>query len=59
MVKDFDLALEKILETYAEQNVKIDLLVLPKIAFDRFGDDLMLNNYSKLSEKYNLPIWLA
>lgn len=59
MVKDFDKAINKALKDLAKQDIKIDLLVLPRVAFDRYGDDLMEDNYSILSEKYNIPVWVG
>jgi hypothetical protein len=59
MVSDFDKALQKALKKYAKHDVKIDLVILPKIAFDRYGDDLTNRNYSELTKKYILPVWLG
>jgi uncharacterized Fe-S cluster-containing radical SAM superfamily protein len=59
MVSDFDKALQNSLKNYAKQDVKIDLVILPKIAFDRYGDDLTNRNYSELTKKYILPVWLG
>ncbi len=59
MVSDFEKALQKSLNKHSKLNVKIDLVVLPKIAFDRYGDDLTSRNYSELSKQYNLPFWLG
>lgn len=58
MVSDFQKAVRKALEQLSKLGVKIDLMILPKIAFDRFGDDLKGNNYSKLADEFNIPIWL-
>ncbi|MFC1699873.1 hypothetical protein ACFL1I_07985 [Candidatus Omnitrophota bacterium] len=58
MVQDFQKAITKSLRDFKKQKIKIDLLMLPQIAFDRYGDDLMGVNYSTLTEKFNIPIWL-
>jgi hypothetical protein len=59
MVSDFDKTLGKALKKFSKKDVKIDLVILPKIAFDRYGDDLTTHNYSELKEKYGLPVWLG
>jgi hypothetical protein len=59
MVQDFRKALRKEIDKFSEQDTNIDLLVLPKAAFDRFGDDLTGENYSKLSDEFDIPVWLG
>ena len=59
MVSDFDKALQKALKKHSKQNIEIGLVLLPKIAFDRYGDDLTTMNYSELSKKYGMPVWLG
>jgi len=59
MVDDFDRAISEYLKEYADRRVRIDLLVLPGTAFDKFGDDLTGKNHSILEERYKLPIWLG
>jgi len=59
LLDDFDRSIEKELKRLKEKNIKVDLLVIPKVAFDRFGDDLTGKNYSVLEEKYGLPLWLG
>ena len=59
MVKDFNRCIKKTLNKYAKANIKIDLIILPKIPFDRFGEDLTGENFSKLKDEYNIPIWLG
>ena len=59
MVDDFDKVISREIKKLSEKNIKIDLLILPRIAFDRYGDDLTGKNHSTLEEKYKLPIWLG
>ncbi len=58
MVDDFDKAIEKTLKEAKKKNIEIDLLILPIIAFDKFGEDLTCKNYSELYDKYKIHIWL-
>lgn len=58
MVEDFRKALKKSLPDFKEKNINIDLLILPSISFDRYGDDLSGENYSKLSDEFKIPVWL-
>lgn len=57
MVRDFREAIKSALEYF--QKVKFDLVLLPMNAFDRFGNDLTGENYSKLSDEFGIPIWLG
>ena len=59
MTDDFDKTIGRTLNKFADKNVKIDLIILPRIAFDRYGDDLKGCNYSTITEKYKIPIWLG
>jgi uncharacterized Fe-S cluster-containing radical SAM superfamily protein len=59
MTDDFDKTIGRTLNKFADRNVKIDLIILPRIAFDRYGEDLKGCNYSTLTEKYKIPIWLG
>ena len=59
MVEDFRKAIRKELDKFSEQGVKIDLFVLPKAAFDRFGDDLTGENYSRLGDEFDIPVWVG
>ena len=59
MVDDFDKAVALAIKKYTAKNINIDLLILPRIAFDRYGDDLIGKNHSILEEKYKLPTWLG
>jgi hypothetical protein len=56
MVNDYRKAIK---EAFREiKKIKIDLLILCGNAFDRFGDDLLGENYSKLVEEFGVPVWL-
>jgi hypothetical protein len=59
MVKDFDIAAEKALEDLSRRDIRPDLFVLPQIAFDRFGEDLTGVPYSRLTERWDIPVWLG
>lgn len=59
MVSDFRKAIKKTLNQLEKDNIKIDLILLPINAFDRFGDDLKGENYSTLEEEFNLHVWLG
>lgn len=59
MTSDFDKAISKALKDLEKKNIKPDLLVLPCVAFDRYGDDLKGENYSSLTEKYKIPVWVG
>jgi len=59
MVDDFERALKGALRKFQRRNVRIDLIVLPQVAFDRYGDDLTGRSHAELSEKYGLPVWLG
>ncbi len=56
MVEDFRKALIKAFEKYKDQKISIDHIVLPNNPFDRFGDDLTGENYSKLSEEFGVSV---
>lgn len=56
---DFDRAIARALSKFQSQNTAIDLLLLPRVAFDRYGDDLKCCNYATLRDKYAIPIWLG
>jgi hypothetical protein len=57
LVDDFVRCAGNAIKNLKNQNIDIDLLVIPKIAFDRFGDDLTGKNFSIIEEKYKLPVW--
>lgn len=59
MVSDFREAIKKALSTLEKKKVKVDLMLLPSNAFDRFGDDLKGENYSTLRDEFDIPIWLG
>lgn len=59
MTSDFDRAIFRALKNFEKKNVKLDLLIIPRIAFDRYGDDLKGDNYSSLTEKYKIPVWIG
>lgn len=58
MVSDYRSGIENALKTFSEKDVKIDLIILPRVSFDRYGDDLSCNNYSALSGEFKMPVWL-
>ena len=57
MVQDYRRAIKKALGELRKKKVHIDLLVLPSNSFDRYGDDLKGENYSTLSDEFNIPVW--
>jgi uncharacterized Fe-S cluster-containing radical SAM superfamily protein len=59
MVKDFETALEKALEDLGRRDIRPDLFILPQIAFDRFGEDLTGVPYSRLGDRWDIPVWLG
>jgi hypothetical protein len=56
LVSDYRKAIKGALHKFKKN--KIDLLILRGNAFDRFGDDLAGENYSKLVEEFGVPVWL-
>lgn len=58
MVEDYRKVIEKSLEDFRAHKIDIDLIILPTISFDRYGDDLQGENYSKLAGEFKLPVWL-
>lgn len=56
---DFDKTISRTLKKFTDKNVKIDLIILPRIAFDRYGDDLIGDNYSILMDRYKVMIWVG
>jgi uncharacterized Fe-S cluster-containing radical SAM superfamily protein len=56
MTNDFREAIKKACGNL--KNEKFDLILLPKNAFDRFGDDLIGENYSLLREEFGIPVWI-
>ncbi|MFC2169594.1 radical SAM protein [Acidobacteriota bacterium] len=59
MVSDFKTAAKKAKNELIKKGIKISLIILPKISFDRFGDDLKGVNYSELIDEFQVPIWLG
>jgi hypothetical protein len=59
MVKDFEAAVKKALEELGRRDIRPDLFILPQIAFDRFGEDLTGVPYSRLAERWDIPVWLG
>jgi uncharacterized Fe-S cluster-containing radical SAM superfamily protein len=59
MVSDFREAIKQALSALEKKGAKIDLMLLPQNAFDRFGDDLKGENYSMLSDEFEIPVWLG
>jgi hypothetical protein len=56
MVNDFRAVIkEEIVLKNKRQD--FDLLILPENAFNLFGDDLTLKNYSSLSKEFNIEVW--
>jgi len=53
-VADFDYAIEKALKRTND----IDLLILPDVPFDAFGNDLTCVNHDTLWDKYEIPYWI-
>ena len=58
MVSDYRKAIQRALAEFKNKNINIDLVLLPKNAFDRFGDDLTGENFSTLKDEFNIPIWV-
>jgi len=58
MVQDYRKAIKKALAGFKKRRVNIGLIILPMNSFNRYGDDLRGENYSKLSEEFKIPIWL-
>jgi len=58
MVTDFRAAISSTLERFRKDDTSVDLMMLPKIAFDRFGDDLKGDNHSSLREEFKKPVWV-
>ncbi len=58
MVSDYRKAIKKALGQLEKKGIKIDLVLLPKNSFDRYGDDLKGENYSTLKDEFNIPVWI-
>lgn len=58
MVSDYRKAIKKALSELKKRKINIDLIILPNISFDRYGDDLQGENYSQLTDEFKVPIWL-
>ena len=58
MVSDYRKTIRKALQELKKRGINIDLIILPAISFDRYGDDLQGENHSKLNEEFKIPIWL-
>ncbi len=56
MVQDYRKAIRGALGKFKREKFK--LLMLPKDSFNRFGDDLLGENYSKLLAEFGIPIWV-
>ena len=59
MVDDFDNAIEKAFNEDFDLRHKIDTFVVPAIAFNRFGQDMVGKNYSLLQDKYGINVSCA
>ncbi len=58
MVSDYRKAIKDALRKLKKNGVKIDLIILPKAPFDRYGDDLKGENYSIIGEEFGIPTWI-
>ena len=58
MVDDYRTTVAKALHELGKRGIKADLIILPKMSFDRYGDDLKCDNFEKLREEFNIPVWL-
>ncbi|MDD5634767.1 MAG: hypothetical protein PHW46_05790, partial [Candidatus Omnitrophica bacterium] len=58
MVEDYRMALKKAVKEFDKRKIKIDLIILPQVSFDRYGDDLKGENFSVLSKELNIPVWV-
>jgi len=56
MVNDFRQAIKENIFRKGKKT-DFDLFILPENAFNRFGDDLTLENYSRLSEEFRMEVW--
>ena len=56
MVSDFREAIRVAMSALGD--TKIDLMLVPRTAFDCFGDDLAGQNFARLSEEFGIPVWL-
>jgi hypothetical protein len=59
MVDDYDKAIEKAFNEDFDLRHKIDTFVVPAIAFNRFGQDMVGKNYSFLQDKYGINVSCA
>jgi hypothetical protein len=59
MVSDFREAIKQALSALEKKRAKIDLVLLPPNAFDRFGNDLKGENYSMLGDEFEIHVWLG
>jgi hypothetical protein len=59
MVRDFEKAARKALKDLSKKGVDIDLIILPKIAFDKFGCDLQGVSYEELTGIFQTPVWIC
>ncbi|MFC2062013.1 radical SAM protein [Elusimicrobiota bacterium] len=58
MVQDFRKALKKVVKKLKNDNISIDLIILPAVAFDKYGNDLTGENYFLLNDEFNIPVWV-
>ncbi len=58
MVSDYRKAIKRSLSELKRRKVNIDLMILPNSSFDRYGDDLRSENYTRLTDEFQIPIWL-
>jgi hypothetical protein len=58
MVNDFRETIKKeIIHKNTDSKPDFDLFITPNNAFNRFGYDLKLENYSRLSEEFKTKVW--
>lgn len=58
MVSDFRTALKESLRKLRRVGVRPDLILLPEVAFDRYGDDLKCENFRSLQEQFKRAVWV-
>ena len=58
MVSDYRSALEEALREFSTKGIKIDLAILPRVSFDKYGEDLKGENFSTLSPDFPLAVWI-
>lgn len=59
MVEDYRKTIKKALQQFKRKGINIDLIILPVNSFDKYGDDLRGENYSKLIKEFKVPIWTS